>query len=300
MKLLRWLVLASLYLPSALHAQEQTVPFQGVDRHFLLHLPPRHDAPLPLVIGLPGLGESPEQLARTWTMDAVADREGFAVLYPAELKDHWSYTPARAVALPDGTVVDDVGFILGLVDRLAADRVIDPTHVSVAGVSNGGLMAFTLACRAPDRFAAMAAIITGMLEEQVQQCHPSRLVPLMLLDGTADYYQFYDGSMGPGYRLTSVPETIEFWRRQRGCLGKTLTLAPAHEASDPTQAVMIDWTQCTDPAPLRYWRIDGGGHNLPSYRPLSERERAEGPHGGRSQAIETAEEAWRFFALAGR
>ena len=72
-------------------------------------------------------------------MDAVADREGFAVLYPAAPSDRWSYVAAHAVPLPDGSgTVDDVGFIVGLPDRLAADGAIDPARVYVAGVSKVG------------------------------------------------------------------------------------------------------------------------------------------------------------------
>ena len=291
-------MLAQLVLPCSSRAQEQSVSFQGVDRHFLLHLPSHPDGPVPLVVGLPGLGESPEELQASWTLDAVADRERFAVLYPAQLGDRWSYTPARAVKLPDGTELDDVGFILRLVDQLVAYKIADPARIFVAGVSNGGLMAFTLVCRAPERFAAVAALITGMLEEQAEACHPAKQVPLMMLAGTMDYDQFYDGALGPNYRLMSVPETTEFWRKQRGCLAKQLTVAPVRTAADQTQAVMIDWSRCADPALLRFWRIDGAGHSLPSFRPLSDGEHPERPRGGRSQTIETAEEVWRFFQVA--
>ena len=121
---------------------EDAFRFQGIDRHYVLHRPSNRAGPVPVVVALHGLGESVAELRSSWTMDAVADREGFAVLYPVALTDHWSYVAARAVALPDGSgTVDDIGFILGLVDRLTADHVIDPAHVYVAGVSNGGLMA---------------------------------------------------------------------------------------------------------------------------------------------------------------
>jgi polyhydroxybutyrate depolymerase len=279
---------------------EQTFPFQGVDRRFVLHRPANRTGPVPVVVALHGLGESVADLRDTWTMDAVADREGFAVLYPMALADRWSYVAARAVRLPDGSgTVDDVGFILGLLDRLATDHTIDPARVYVAGVSNGGLMAWTLACQAPDRFADIAPLITGMVEQQLQQCHPARLVPLLAIAGTDDWVQAYDGAMGPNYRLMSMPETLEFWRKQRGCTGLNLTTAPSHGVRDPTRAVLVSWTGCTDPSPQRFWRIEGGGHSLPSMAPLSDRERARGPHGGRSQAIETAEEVWMFFAASG-
>jgi polyhydroxybutyrate depolymerase len=281
---------------------QQTFPFQGVERQFVLHRPANRSGPLPVVVALHGLGETVPELRRSWTMDAVADREGFAVLYPVSLSDHWSYVDIRAVPLPNGTgMVDDVGFITGLLDRLTRDGVLDPAHVYVAGVSNGGLMAFTLACQAPARFAAIAAIITGMLEEQAAVCHPSRLVPLLAMAGTDDMSQDYDGAMGPNYRLMSVPETLEFWRKQRGCgQGLDFTVAP-QQRDDPTHAVLVAWKNCRDPSPLRFWRIEGGNHSLPSLAPLSERERQrlDGPYGVRSREIEAAEELWVFFKASG-
>ncbi len=280
---------------------EEILLFQGVERRYVLHRPTGRDGPVPVVVALHGLGQSVAELRRSWTMDAVADREGFAVLYPVALTDHWSYTAARAVPLPDGNgTVDDTSFILGLVDRLAGDRAIDPARVYVAGVSNGGLMAWTLACQAADRIAGVAPIITGMVEQQAEGCRPARLVPLLAIAGTEDWTQAYDGAMGPNYRLMSVPETLEFWRKRRGCTGLNFTVAPRRQGvRDPTRAVLVSWTSCADPSPQRFWRIEGGGHFLASMAPLSDWERSRGPHGTRSQAIEMAEELWLFFAASG-
>ena len=189
--------------------------------------------------------------------------------------------------------MDDTGFILALDEQLATQGMIDRTRVFVAGASNGGLMAWTLACAAADRFAAVAPLITAMIERQVELCHPQRLVPLIVIAGTDDWTQAYDGGMAPEFRLMSVPETLEFWRRQRGCAGLKRTQLPAHEPTDPTAAVLVEWTECSDPSPMRFFRIEGGGHSLPSFMPVANGEKRR--HGGRSQAIETAEELWKFF-----
>jgi polyhydroxybutyrate depolymerase len=271
-----------------------TLEFQGVERHYILHRGGHSTAPLPLVVALHGLGQSVDQLRRSWTLDAVADREGFAVVYPEALVDRWAYADSRPVALPEGHgKVDDTGFILALVDRLIADNVANPDRIYVAGASNGGLMAWTLACRAADRFAGVAALITGMIERQMETCRPERLVPLVVVAGTDDWVQAYDGSVGPDLRLLSVPETLAFWRGLRGCRSSMVEELPSHVWADRTLAVKVDWTDCRDPAPLRFYRIQGGGHFLPTLAPFSYHQRRS--HGGRSQTIETAEEIWDFF-----
>ncbi|MBV9735270.1 MAG: hypothetical protein JO209_05125 [Acidisphaera sp.] len=300
MRRLPAIVLLSLSLPGLpMHrarADEAALfPYQGVHRHYVLHAAPNRTGPAPLVIALHGLGESVEDLRRSWTFDDVADREGFDVVYPEALTGRWSYVDTRSVKLPDGQgVVDDFGFIGALLDKLLADHVADPMRVYAVGVSNGALMAWTLACSMSDRLAGLAALISGMVERQAEQCHPKHLVPLLVLAGTDDLVQDYDGGMGDNFRLMSVPETLEFWRRLRGCTGMSMRELPAHAPDDPTEAVRVDWTSCRDSSPQRFWRIEGGGHHLPSFFPLSEREKQQ-RHGGRSQAIETAEEVWAFF-----
>jgi len=288
-----------LAMAGAAQAEERMAfAYQGIERHYVLHAPPNQTGPAPLVIALHGLGESVDQLRRSWTLDSVADRDGFGIVYPEALTGRWAYVDTRPVGLPGGQgLVDDTGFIGALLDKLLADHVADPARVFVVGVSNGALMAWTLACHMPDRLAGVAPFISGMVERQAQQCSPSRLVPLMVLAGTEDLSQDYDGAMGENYRLMSVPETLEFWRYRRGCTGMNWQRLPPHTPEDPTAAVRVDWTGCTDPSPQRFWRIEGGGHSLPAFAPLSERERQR-RHGGRSQAIETAEEVSAFFHLS--
>jgi hypothetical protein len=161
-------------LPTEVFAQaegQMTLVYQGVDRRYMLRKVSDNTGPLPVVVALHGLNQPVEDLRGSWTMDAVAGREGFHVLYPEALAGRWAYMDSRPVALPSGELVDDVGFILSLLDELTKERVIDPAHVYVAGASNGCLMAWTLACAASDRFAGVAPLITGMIERQAEQCH---------------------------------------------------------------------------------------------------------------------------------
>lgn len=127
------LALAALLL-AALPAQAQSdrdgeLERQGLVRHYELHLPPGvpDGRPRPLVLALHGLDPRDDWhaavgwLRASWTMDAVADREGFAVAYPAALGGRWSYSPQRPVPVPGrAELVDDEGFLL------ASDHVISP------------------------------------------------------------------------------------------------------------------------------------------------------------------------------
>jgi polyhydroxybutyrate depolymerase len=271
-----------------------TLSFQGLERKYFHHRPPGATGAVPLVIGLHGLNQTVEGIRQTWTMDAIAEREGFAVLYPAGVGGRWSYDESRPVKLPgNGGLVDDVGFLNAILDKLVDEGSVDALRIYAAGISNGGLMAWTMACRMSERLAGVAPMLSGMLESQAEQCRPSRLVPLVVLAGTSDWLQPYDGAITEQFRLLSIPESLEFWRRPRGCTDYEVDMRDPHAAADPTRAVVINWMQCKVESPMRFYRIEGGGHALPTFAPANEKRR---PHGGSfSQTIETAEELWTFF-----
>jgi polyhydroxybutyrate depolymerase len=289
------LMVAILVTPHTVAQTEDVVStfvFQGIDRHYVLHRSATQTGSLPLVVAMHGLNQSIDQMERSWTMNAVADREGFNVVYPVATSGRWAYVNNRPVPLANGKgSVDDIGFIKSLIDQLVSDHVADAAHVYVAGFSNGGLVAWTMACQAADRLAGVAVMSTGMLEPQLDQCHPSRLVPLIVIAGTDDWTQDYDGIPTAAYPLLSIPETLQFWRRLRGCTGSSHATVADHDPADPTTAVLVQWTGCS--SPQQFFRIEGGGHIMPSFAPLHTNEMVR--HGGRSRAIETAEELWRFF-----
>lgn len=299
-----WVLLASLLTsPVPVMAQDaapspaelSSISFQGVERQYLLHKPPTQKGAVPLVIALHGLNQAVEGVRRSLAMEPLADRENFAVLYPMALKGHWSFDESLPVRLPQRDErIDDVGFINAIVDELVAEGSVDASRVYATGLSNGGLMAWTLACQMSERLAGVAPLISGMVDHQVEHCSPKRLVPLVVIAGTEDWMQPYDGAITEHFRLLSIPETLEFWRHQRGCTSYDVNMIASREPSDQTRAVILEWTACKSPSPQRFYRIEGGGHSLPSLQPVSGGR--GGPHGGsHSQTIETAEELWKFF-----
>ena len=285
---------------SAQSERAETLEHQSLTRHYLLRLPGGATGSRPLVIGLHGLSDAPDWRDRIgglrawWRMDAVADREGFVLAYPAAVSGRWSYSDQRPLPIPGrAELVDDLGFLSALIDRLVARGIADPARVFVAGASRGGLMAWSMACALSEQIAAAAPLITGMTDGQLPGCRPTRRVPLLALAGTRDRTQIYDGWIYPTYRLLSVPETMEFWRRLYGCTGQVGRALPHREPSDLTRVSQVEWTGCAAGGALRLYRVEGGGHQLPSLTPM-----ADPPDwaGAQNRDIETAEEVWRFFS----
>lgn len=282
------LLLCSLLLAGVAPARAQedvvrTLIHQGLERRFVLHAPIGTAAPgpHPLVVVLHGSGQPPQELRDWLPMEPIADREGFVVAYPDAIDGKWNYGK-RA----DETI-DDLGFIDALLEQLVARGIADPERLYVAGISRGALMTWTLLCRRPGRFAAAAALSSGMMETHLAACTPSRLVPILAIAGTADSVQPYDGwaDPPPAPRLLSIPETMEFWRRLHRCTSQTMQSLPHRTDGDATAAQRVGWAVCRHGGPVILLRIAGGEH--------------EPPARSRGQDIDAAEEVWRFFREAG-
>jgi len=272
-----------------------TLTHQGVARTAIIHepggLPP---GPAPVVIGLYGRGQGIDHFRDWLHLDAIADREHFRVVYPDAIDKEWSYggPVIRPMPTVNGQPADDLGFLRLLIDNLVETKRADPARIYVTGVSRGGMMTFTLACALADRIAAVAPLIAGMTEYQRDACKPAKAMPIIAIDGTNDRDLFYDGWMFPLGRLLSIPETIEYWRLHNGCTKQDGKDVQHREPSDPTSIWRIDWTGCGSAAPLRLYRVNGGGHQVPSLSPNSEENAKH--FGTRNHDIETADEVWSF------
>lgn len=145
---------------------------------YLVHLPEDYDSDptrlWPLVLFLHGAGER------------GSDLELAAVHGPPMLADAGQEFPFVLVT-PQCTEssqwVTELSTLSGLLDEVVASHRIDPSRISVTGLSMGGFGTWSLAVRYPDRFAAIAPICGGMW---LQSAAPIRDVPVWAFHGDAD------------------------------------------------------------------------------------------------------------------
>ena len=250
---MRWFMsLFLIVLPIAVSAKQEerrTIIWQGIQRAYVVHHVAQEAAfPVPMVVALAGLTQDLDSLHHWLPIDPVADQHGFAVAYPEALGRKWSYWQGGGVLLPgqDTEEVDDVGFVAAVVETLIKEGVADPARVYVTGISRGALLSWTLACQRADLFAAVAPLSSAMTAWQATNCHPSRPLPIVAVDGTEDPVQLYDGFIyaPPTPRLISVPETMAFWWRLNGCAGERARALPHRHDDDRTRVVLFEWTDC--------------------------------------------------------
>ena len=269
--------------------------FDGVERTYLVHLPPgAADAPRPLLLVFHGGGGTARGMPRFTHLDAVADRAGLIVAYPQGIDRHWN----------DGrdsikNKVDDVGFVRALIDALEHDYSVDRQRIYAAGISNGGIFVERLGCDLSDRIAGIAAVAGSLAQDYSTACRPPQPVSVLQFDGTADPIVPYGGGRvadfgghGEGGLVLSVADTTAFWARMDGCASASeLQPQPVLAAFDPTRVYFRDWRGCHDGSAVALYQIQGGGHTWPGgpqYLPRFIVGRA-------SRQIDASETMVRFF-----
>lgn len=137
----------------------------GQMRTYWLHLPEIHPARLPVWIVLHGAGGTAEWAADETLLGPLADREGFAIVYPEGLALDPLKKPkflTNPQVWNDGSgrnpQIDDVGFLQSLAERLLNDPRFDPARLYVTGFSNGAGMTFRVAAEGRFPLAAIAPV----------------------------------------------------------------------------------------------------------------------------------------------
>jgi polyhydroxybutyrate depolymerase len=284
------LVVLALLLYEFFDRGTDTLVVGNETREYLLYVPESYEAakPVPLVISLHGAALWPRMQRVISGWNDVADEEGFIVVYPAGLPivaGHW----LRVWRLWSGlTGSDDTApetrFIADLIDALIAQYNIDPTRIYADGYSNGGGMANLLACRLPDRFAAIGAVAATRLSWD--RCDGFKPTPLIAIHGTADDGVPYDGGTGSAfddYEWDSIATWIGGWAQRNGC------------GSSPRESVVaadvqrVEYSDCASGANVVLYTVEGGGHAWPG------RPSPEVFVGHVSNSINATRELWAFY-----
>ncbi|MEO0603328.1 MAG: immunoglobulin-like domain-containing protein, partial [Myxococcota bacterium] len=169
----------------------QTLTVDGVPREYLLTVPASYtdDEAVPLLFNFHQLQGTAQQQLDDSQFDDVAEREGFIVVTPQAMMGVWTVT-----GFPLGNGADDVGFVTALIAELSANYTIDTTRIYATGMSQGGFLAFDLACEFSTTFAAIAPVSGVMTADLTAGCTPQRRVPVLQTHGTADGQIPYTGA----------------------------------------------------------------------------------------------------------
>lgn len=165
------------------------VTSDGLTRRYILITPTglNSQTPVPLLIALHGFSGSAAQFMSSARFETTVPKRTMLVAYPdglgeeSSLPQSWNAGGCCSGLRPD--VIDDVAFIAQLITSISKSATIDPTRIWVVGHSNGGMMAYRVAC---ELSATVTAVAAGAGALMVPTCVPKRPVSMIHLHGVAD------------------------------------------------------------------------------------------------------------------
>lgn len=265
------------------------------DRHYDFHIPASYTkgTPSPLVINLHGGAGNPRQQRRDSKMDAVADKHGFIVIYPAGTGFAEDRFLTWNIGLGDTFAtkrkIDDIGFIRALIDDAAKLATIDPKRVYITGFSQGGFMSYTLANALSDRIAA-AAPVSGVLLVPPAEVNLKHPVSLIHFHGKLDPNVAYDGGIGKNAHdqipRPSVGASVQTWMKACG-----ITATTPSRTERRGQAELRVYGPGPEGSEVALWSIDNGGHTWPGGMTNLPEDKV----GKLNTDINASELMWEFF-----
>lgn len=146
----------------------QTITSSGMSRKFIVHLPTNYTgaSPLPVIIDFHPLGGTGASQKTSSGWDKKCDSVGCIAVFPdsaSNANNGWNVGYCCQGA--QSNKIDDVQFTRDIIKFLEDNTCVDPKRIYASGCSNGGGMAYMLACKAADVVAAVAPVdfrcITG-------------------------------------------------------------------------------------------------------------------------------------------
>ena len=257
------LTISAFLILNVLHAQYDSIPFGGYDRTYLIHLPTGYTGTtdLPLIIAMHGGFGNAYNLQNQSQLSVKADAENFIVVYPEGLEGGLlgisSWNAGWCCGWASNNNIDDVGFISALLDTLVAQYSIDTSRIYATGMSNGGFMAYRLACELSDRIAAIAPVAASM---SMTTCTPQRPVPIISFHSYLDTNVPYDGGVGSGasgHYNSPQDSILNAWSAMNTCSTTNDTII------NNSQFLHRKWSDCDCETEIEQHVTQDGGHSWP-------------------------------------
>ncbi|MEM7085839.1 MAG: alpha/beta hydrolase-fold protein [Bacteroidota bacterium] len=288
---------------SEIKDKEQSLLHEGRERTFLVHLPKHYNpqTKYPLVIALHGGGGTAKRFNRSTNrrFNELADEENFILVYPQGVKKSWNDNHKRdTLGKARRLNVDDVGFLLKMIEKLESDYSVDAAHIFACGISNGGLMSLTLAAEIPEKIKAIGMVASNFSEEQVKEMTTASPFSMIMIHGDEDPifpYQeaeimVFKKSRG---RVLGVKKSIQFLAGINGNnTNGIVRMLPDISSTDGCTTEQVVYPNPKDPSlKIELIRVKGGGHTWPGGKQYLPKKMI----GRVSRDFNACDALWEFF-----
>lgn len=267
--------------------------FGGANRTFKTYHSSATQQDMAVVILLHALGGSMNDVDLT-NFSEIADTANLLLVSPQAL-DYThpvlgSMGPAwhsgiKVTGTPFGDIelnptVNDVGFLVALIDSIKANFNIDEDRIFISGFSNGGFMTQRMLCEQPGLFRA-AASLSGTKALTLTQCS-SLAVPVAHFHGTTDEVVDMNGTfymMGMSAPVgISVDSLVNYWRIKNDANNASAAVIIGNQSATN---YMTHYT-FTGNKRVEYFKIENGTHTWYNFSQTQ-------------NEFDLALETWKFF-----
>lgn len=259
-----------------------TIVAGGMQREYVLHIPPGYDPaqPAALVLAYHGFGLSAQEMMRISGLSAQADQDNFLVAYPEGSGSRPSWNGGTCCGEAMLRQVDDVGFTRAMIEDIAQQVSLDRSRIYATGFSNGAIMVYWLACDLADQIAAIGPVSAA---PATTSCSPSRPVSVIHFHGDADALNPYEGvERSGGADFMPVEDGIDLWLGLDGC--------PTQGQETQTGNIVHRvYAPCQQNSAVELYKILGGEHAWPGGEAVS------GQIGEPTDEIDATALMWAFF-----
>lgn len=232
-------------------------------------VPDGHDADeaAPLIVLLHGYTSNGPRVDAYMGLSDVADDYGFLLVAPEGMREsggdenpYWNASSACCNFYGSG--VDDVGYLMSVIERMQEEYNIDDRRIYLIGHSNGGFMSYRMAYEQSGTIAAIISLAgANHIDRREAPEHP---VNVLQIHGTADRTIDYQGGEIQENRYPGALASVRQWADYNGCSnrGRARELRdldaslPGHETG-----VLSFKAGCSPGGSVELWTITAGTHS---------------------------------------
>lgn len=296
------LIITALAVANCNFSQKQTasandsildsIEIDGIKRTFYLYIPKdklQEGKKFPLLLLLHGRFGTGKNMLEGYNMNQIAEREGFAILYPDGYNRSWA--DGRGGTPADKNNIDDVKFLESALQKVAASYPIDKSNVFIAGHSNGGFMTQRMLIEKTNLFKAGASVTAHISKNILKKSTPEKAISVAFISGTEDPLVPYEGGfVVDGEEVLGAEDSVRRWIKWNNCNPAT-TKNIINEKRDTTRLEIYAYTECKDQTEVRLYKLIGAGHNWPGIVQQIPFVNLGKP----TEELNASEEIWAFF-----
>jgi poly(3-hydroxybutyrate) depolymerase len=240
------------------------IEVNGTTREYIIYVPENYtrNTSQPLLLSFHGLTSNMEFNYGYTKFNEQAESNNFIAVHPNGLSNRWTLTADNNA---------DVVFIQALLEEVEKDFNIDSSRIYSTGMSMGGFFSFHLACKLSDRIAAVASVTGAMYQHAINDCSPSKPMPILQIHGTEDDIVDYSSIVG----------LLDFWISHNNTeITPVTSNIPDVDAEDGSTVERLEYLNGDQGVEVNHLKITGGGHDWPGFRG--------------NMDINATEEVWNF------